>query len=604
MPQVLEQVRDSGLFQGLDDAQVEAILARAQPAHHRSGQVICREGEAGESMYLIVSGRVRVGVLRDTGQEAPLNFLGRGNHFGELAMLVGAPRSATVTAVLDTELLELTRDDFQRLLVDVPHFAANLCRTLGAWLRQGIAGRQRPQPLMVAAVVRCDGPAAQLARQLAAALPAGEIPLVLSDRAEQWQGDSRAAVRELPQDDSGACDVAVLHTLIAEAVERRRRVLLDLHADTVCDDSLRQCEQIWWLGEPHDSERAVARLPERIQRDPRFIETIQLVWLNRAGRAPPAVVRHEAPLAQEDLRIAFDGDDAPRFRPHDVARLVHRLLGVRIGLALGGGGGRGLAHLGVLEALENEGIYFDRIAGTSAGAMIGAFYSAGFEADELIALMQQEMTPPGWLRWLPQSKRWYLLGAFRLGLVDRKLRRHMGDRHFEQLLVPMHTVGVDLITGNALVRERGDVINAVLESINHPAFGRPILRPGAALVDGGVLVNVPATVLRQRNVDFVVAVDVGSKLGAHFVGNRPGMQLAEMRQPGYISTMIRVSEVQARSLASLHMSESDFLIAPDTSAFAFEDFTRGEELREVGRAAAEAALPQLKQALAETVSAG
>jgi predicted acylesterase/phospholipase RssA len=280
-----------------------------------------------------------------------------------------------------------------------------------------------------------------------------------------------------------------------------------------------------------------------------------------------------------------------------MARLVHRMQGLRIGLALGGGGGRGLAHLGVLEALENEGLHFDRIAGTSAGAMFGAFYAAGFAPDEISEFIRREMTPPVWMRWLPQSKRWYLLGTFRFGLADRKFRRYMGDRDFAQLLTPLHTVGVDLISGDAVVRESGDVIDAVMESINHPAFGKPILRPGEALVDGGVLINVPATVLRQRNVDFVLAIDVGSKLGPQFGGNRSDMQLSEMRRPGYISTLIRVSEVQQRSLASLHMSQGDFLIAPDTSAYAFEDFTGGRELMEIGRRAAEEALPQLKQAL-------
>ncbi|MEQ8790806.1 MAG: cyclic nucleotide-binding and patatin-like phospholipase domain-containing protein [Pirellulaceae bacterium] len=599
MSQALDQVRDSDLLHGLDDAQVEAILDHARSLHFPSGQVVCREGEAGESMYLIASGRVKVSVLRDTGQEVTLNFLGRGNHFGELAMLIGAPRSATVTAVLDTELLELTRDDFHRLMTSVPHFAANLCRTLGTWLRQGISGRQRPQPIMVAAVVRRDGPAGRLARDLAAALPGDPPPLVLSDRADQWNGAARA----IPQLDAQRCDAAALHGLIGAAVEQEQRVLLDVHADSVADEMLRQCEQVWWLALPADEQQIGDTLPDRIRRDQKLIETLQLVWVHRLGGSPPVVVKHDVPVAQADLRIAYQDGSTPRFRPHDVARLVHRLQGVRIGLALGGGGGRGMAHLGVLQALENEGIYFDRIVGTSAGALMGAFYSAGFQADQMIELMQREMTPPAWMRWMPQSKRWYLLTAFRLGLVDRKLRRYMGDRDFEQLLVPMHTVSVDLITGNAIVREQGDVIDAVLESINHPVFGKPILRPGAALVDGGVLVNVPATVLRQRDVDFVLAVDVGSKLGPHFVGNRPGMQVGEMRQPGYISTLIRVSEVQARSLASLHMSESDFLIAPDTSDFAFEDFTRGDELMEIGRAATEQALPQLKQALADVVRA-
>jgi predicted acylesterase/phospholipase RssA/CRP-like cAMP-binding protein len=607
MSQSHARVRDSDLFIGLDDAQVEEILARMRPIAAKGGQVVCREGEPAESMFLITGGRVRVTVLRDSGEESLLNFLGRGNHFGELAMLIAAPRSATATAVIDSHLLELTRDDFQRLMATLPGFAANLCRSLGAWLEREISGKPRPRQLMVAGIVRDDGPGSALAEQFLAALPPSERLVVVSDRADAWGVDR--SVRAFPADVRGATqtstgfaaagqtDVATVQAMLTHAVDSRRRVLLDVHRDIANREMLRQCEQVWWLCEPSAREDAERRITQLVQREPKLIETIQVVWLHRLDASPPEVVKHEAPIAQPDIKVAWRAAGDALFRRSDLARLVHRMQGVRIGLALGGGGARGLAHLGVLQALEAEGLHFDRIAGTSAGAMFGAFYAAGFTPEEVAELIEREMTPPRWMRWLPKANRWHLLCMFRFGLADRKLRRHMGSRDFAQLYTPLHTVGVDLITGDAVVRESGDVIDAVMESINHPAFGKPILRPGAALVDGGVLLNVPATVLRQRNVDFVLAIDVGSKLGTQFGGNRPDTALAEMRRPGYISTLIRVTEVQQRSLASLHMSQSDFLIAPDTSAFGFEDFTRGRELIEIGRAAAEASLPQLKQAL-------
>src|SRR5690606_12869761 len=192
---------------------------------------------------------------------------------------------------------------------------------------------------------------------------------------------------------------------------------------------------------------------------------------------------------------------------------------------------------------------------------------------------------------------WYMPGVFRLGLAAGKLRKYLLDYTFEQLLVPAQLVTVDLVSGEPRLRKTGDVLSAVLESINHPVFGRPILKNGEALVDGGVLMNLPVTALREANVNFSVAVDVSKQLAANFGGNTPETPTARMRQPGYINTLLRVTDVELKNLASLHGAQCDFLIAPNTSRFPFDDFSQCEGLVEAGRQAAEQALPALKLAL-------
>jgi predicted acylesterase/phospholipase RssA len=154
---------------------------------------------------------------------------------------------------------------------------------------------------------------------------------------------------------------------------------------------------------------------------------------------------------------------------------------------------------------------------------------------------------------------------------------------------------VDLIKGEEIIRSSGDVVSCILESINYPLFGKPIFRDGLALVDGGVLINVPSSVLRKQRTDFIVAVDVSTKLSPTFGANSDRTLAADMKSVGYISTLNRVLDVSARELAKLHMSESNFLIAPDTSSCAFEDFTRGIELFEIGYNTAQAVMPELKQ---------
>lgn len=596
-----------GLFAGLAEVEIGGIVRAARQTLVRSGQVVCRQGDQGDSMFLILSGRVCVSVDRVGEGETTLNHLGTGHHFGELSMLVGGPRTATVRAVMDTELLELGRREFHHLMATIPGFAANLSRTLGIWLRGELRGRRHRDQITTVAIVR-SGPAAHgLAPQLVGRLAAAEeTTQVLTDRPHLWPPARRTTLHAIgPGRDATAARSAV-NKALASAGETGGRVVVDVAAERAEPALLMQCERVWWLADPAAADAAGWRLTELLAREEQLGARTQLVWLHRLGDALPPPPETVLPVRPPCLRIGWlpNADAGPQFRPHDLARLVHHLQGVHLGLALGGGGARGVAHIGVLEVLEKAGLYFDRIVGTSAGAMLGAMYAAGYPVGRLLELVEQELTPPRWMRFLPKSERWYLLAMYRLGLVDPKLRRYLFDYTFDQLLTPMHTVSVDLITGTECVRESGDVVSAILESINLPVLSAPILRDGAVLVDGGVLVNVPASVLRKFDASFVLAVDVGSRLVNSFGGNTTSTPLDRMRRPGLVETAIRLTEVQQRGLASIHAADADYVLAPDTSAFPFDNFTRARELVDVGRAAAEKAVPEIRQRLANLGSLG
>ena len=101
------------------------------------------------------------------------------------------------------------------------------------------------------------------------------------------------------------------------------------------------------------------------------------------------------------------------------------------------------------------------------------------------------------------------------------LRKYLGDLRLEQLPLPMHTITVDLIGGRAVVRESGDAVHAITESINLPILSKPIFRDGQALVDGGLIDNVPADVLTRKGCNFVIAVSVTAKMELEFANNRP-----------------------------------------------------------------------------------
>jgi predicted acylesterase/phospholipase RssA len=357
-----------------------------------------------------------------------------------------------------------------------------------------------------------------------------------------------------------------------------------------------------WLFDNRDDAIPASRLGEFVQTHERLVKHSQIVWTHERLDRLPRRATHDLALPGSDMRVQWErGSDGPRFRDHDVARCVHCVDGLQFGLALGGGGAKGMAHLGVIEVLNREGLYFDSVAGTSAGAIMSAGYAMGKSPQVLLELMLKEMTPPRWVRGLPRSREMFLLSQFRMGWIEPKFREHLQNVQFEELFLPASLVTVDLVTGQERIRRTGDVVSSVMESINHPIFGKPILRGNEALVDGGVLANVPSHCLRRQGASFVLAVDVTTKLSSDFAcdSRRPG----KLTSPGYLRTLLRVNDVSLRSLSGIHRSGSDYVITPDTSAHSFDDFASGQRLMDRGREAAEAALPEIKERLSKLYQA-
>ena len=149
--------------------------------------------------------------------------------------------------------------------------------------------------------------------------------------------------------------------------------------------------------------------------------------------------------------------------------------------------------------------------------------------------------PPWIFRHLPQGNSWQLLYKYRRGHFDTMLRKYLHDWRLEQLAVPCLSVTLDLVSGNSVVRERGDAVHAILESINLPVLSVPIVRNGQALIDGGLVNNIPADVLVSMGCNFVIAVSVTSKLetrfcdispeGPHSVQEQAGPRTDALAQP-------------------------------------------------------------------------
>jgi predicted acylesterase/phospholipase RssA len=358
-------------------------------------------------------------------------------------------------------------------------------------------------------------------------------------------------------------------------------------------------EQLLWLVEPGLHEDPLRRMTEILAGDEESERRSDVVWILGENQQVAPRLNEAWRLAERGLKVqlADDPQRPTRLQQQGIARLVRHIRGIRLGLALGGGAARGMAHLGVLRAFDRAGIDFDIIAGTSAGAMIGIPYAAGYTPERAIDEFTRDLRPPWYYRIMPGGRQWYLLGKYRGRGWDKMLRPYLHDWSLQQLQIPMHTLAVDLVTGSQVIRSRGNAVEALLESINLPMVSAPICRDGMALVDGGVLNTLPTQALLDRGADLVVGVSVSGTIRQEFAGNRPGMTSGRMKRPSTLQTFLRVLETQDHALKTIDARSADLLIEPDTTSFDLADFTRTPELADVGDAAAEEAIPRLRDML-------
>lgn len=252
---------------------------------------------------------------------------------------------------------------------------------------------------------------------------------------------------------------------------------------------------------------------------------------------------------------------------------------VKVGLALGGGVARGMAHIGVLQVLHEHNIPVHVVAGTSAGALVGAMYSAGLDPWEMQGAAES-------LNWRGMVR----LKLRRDGLLDsggleRFILSHVGDLQFQDLKIPFTAVATDLLSGEEILLNEGRVATAVRASCAFPGIFLPVRLNNRTLVDGGLVNNVPTSVARQMGADVVIAVEL----------NRPR---AEIRPPrNLLHIMLYSLAVLQRPQIAACLSRADICVQPDLNDFSVVELERLHELIEVGREAALQALPQLHAVL-------
>jgi NTE family protein len=252
----------------------------------------------------------------------------------------------------------------------------------------------------------------------------------------------------------------------------------------------------------------------------------------------------------------------------------------KIALALGGGAARGFAHIGVIKALEAQGIVPDIVVGTSAGAVVGALYAAGNNGFELqkIALQMEESQVGDWT--LPDR------GVFKGEALQSFINKAVGNRTMEKLAKPFGAVATDLHTGEAVVFRSGDTGMAVRASGAVPGVFQPVGINAHEYVDGGLVSPIPVREARAMGADFVIAIDISARPQAG-------------RTRSSLDVLLQTFAIMGQGLGRAELAEADIVIRPAAAGVAATDFQGRHVAIMEGEKAAAAMLPEIKAKLAK-----
>jgi NTE family protein len=578
------------LFSGVEPELVERLAAKSRTRRLAAGKWLFRERDPGHEMYVVRAGRLEV---VDEGGDAVIREYRRGDTLGELALLTDSPRSASVRAARATEVIAVEQADFTELLHASPALSAALNRSLSRRLQdtRTSASTARPRPATVA-LIALDGrvPLGRLAAWLGAALQAHLSVAVL--------GGAERGASAAPGE-----PVGVYGPLLDRAEAGHDLVLLaggsGLH-EPWTKFCLQQADRILAVTSGGPVPPAVGHYPE--------LQACDLVAYEAAPGALDGWAAALDPAGSHLIREAELGAD--------IARMARRLAGASVGIVLSGGGARAFAHIGVLEELAAAGVTIDRVAGVSMGAVIGALFAMGHDADEIDAICFEEGVRRRPLRDFTIPRHALIRGE----RLQAMLHRQFGTRLIEELPRSFMCGSAELRSGRLEIARYGPLWEAVSRSINLPIIAPPQVRGNQIFIDGSLVDNLPVKAMADLGEGPIIAVDVKAAPPRQQNGQENGQENGQQngrengqqngrengrgaaharndRPPSLPETLTRLLLLASQNAAQAAGPRADLVIKPRAVGVGLLDFASLDTAREAGRAAAREALKRAPASL-------
>jgi NTE family protein len=487
---------ESVLFAGLSGAAIDALTAISQPLALRSGERLFSEGEGADHLYIVATGRLRVMIGdRLAGVVSALEPI------GEIGLLSGEKRTATIEAIRDSQLIQIRKDQLLEFMVANPHALVATSRVMIARLRQNQREQKRSSARSArnfAVIAGTHGvDAAGVARLLQERLAAQDTSRLLDEPGVDAELGEAMSTTPLGDSANNARLVEWLNLL-----ERSHRYLVyqaGAEPDAWAARSMRQADRVLVVLRATDTP-VMTPMIDALRRSGIFA-VVELVILRPPGTGGGDVTAWKALTGARAHYFVRPGNTA------DFAALVRQLTGHAIGLVLGGGGARGFAHLGLLRALEERGMTIDLAGGSSMGALISSLVAMGYTSHEIAPVLRETFVTHNYLN----DYMFPRIALIKGRKFVRRLREIFGEQLIEHLRMPWFCVSTNLTRGTAMVHDAGPLEVWIAASMAVPGIAPPVVYRGELLADGAVANSLPTDIMQNLERGPIIASSVSTE---------------------------------------------------------------------------------------------
>lgn len=582
-------LRSSAVFARLDAEAVELVRNSLEARVVHYGEVLMRQGDIADGLYLVGSGRLQVMIERTDGSQEVISEVGRGDLVGEMALLTDNPRSATITALRDSHVLFLSSDAFARVVQAHPQALRVISGALISKLMDTIQHGLRATPATSIVIVPLDEskPVRELGHRLAQSFASlvGAVPVM---RAE-----------DMPAELSGAPRLS--RAAWREQLEASHNVVVyvaDANFGPWTEECVAHSDLVVLAAAADYTSRTRALEDELARRRGAVSRRMELVLLHPPSTSTPRGTRRWLADRAVDRHHHVRVD-----RAGDYDRVARLLVGQGVGVVFSGGGARGIAHVGVLRALMEQGVSVDATAGASIGAIVAGAVARGDGPDNVAAQIRAAVVDRS-----PVDLTFPSVSFAAGSRVTHHITEGAQGLDLEDTWLNFLCVSTNLTRGELEIHRRGPGWAAVRSSFSVPGLFPPMRNEaGDVLVDGGILDNMPVAPLRASHSGItVIAVDVGARR-EFMSGDLPDsgvvsgwrflVDSVRQRSLGNLTTLPRVL-MRLTELGSLGDDDhGECYIRPTLAGVSLLDFDKFDALIEMGE---HDAAPVLEQWLASS----
>ena len=565
----------TALFASLGAEDLARLASLAERQDLRSGEPLYEAGDPPAYFYVVAGGRLRV-----TSKGTLVGYVGRLEPVGEMGIVAGEPRAATVHAVRDSIVLRIGHEDFLEFLDQHPSVLMALTRLVIARMReqgrtrmlsateiQGSfavipASQEVPVTTLAEALIRglSGWPAARLitAAHVDAALGPDAAQTPLSDR------DASTRIQEWLNQLEG------YHRYLIHAAQSDR--------DEWALRCLHNADRVLVLAEASAQPTSVRVLDELHEGG--MLAPVELVLLRPDGDPSPHTL---AWLEESGARAHYF---VHPWDERELASLARQITGRGVGLVLGGGGARGFAHIGLVRALEQLGIPVDVAGGTSMGAFISALLACGFDSVEMAQIARETFVRANYLNDYALPR----VSLIRGRKFAARLSEIFGERRIEDLRRTYFCVTTNLTTGETVVHDRGPLSLWVGTSMAVPGFAPPIAYEEDLLCDGGLVDNLPTDVMQTLERGAIIACNVSTEGSIRAAGAGRGDPDPEallrrgvvVAPPRLREILLRTATITGAAAMARAAERADVYLRMPCQSYGMFEWKRLEELITLG----------------------